>query len=872
MLEERSLKLDLLALGLLAVTVFLAASLLSYDPADPPSELVYPPSAQTANLCGRSGALVSMGLLGAFGLGAYYLLFSLAVLDSLLLARRKITDPVLRLAGWLLSLAGISTFAAMALPQLSPGPVIGSGGYLGAAGRGFMETNFASVGAYILVVSLILGGLLLSTDYVLIRLLAASIGIPLKGFGRGVRRVGSGHSGRQGKKRSDLDHWEDDEEEEEKEKLSVRIAGRPAGDEAEDREEEGEPEGREEEVESRPPTERRTLLPLRIRKPEKSRRQELVEEIEAATTGGDAADYELPTLDLLLESEPFCFEEHEKDVRRKAKILEKTFADFGYNVRVVEIQTGPVVAQFEVALEAGLRLSKITVLADDLAIGLRVPSVRIVAPIPGKNTVGIEIPNGERQLVRLREVIEEADGKTQRMRIPIFLGKDVSGNPMVIDLQTLPHLLIAGRTGTGKSVSLNSIIASILMTRRPDEVRMLLIDPKMVELSPYKKIPHLMHPVVTDMRKAEAILAWAVEKMEDRYQLLARAGVRHLSVYNQLGEEELIDRIEPVDDDERAQIPTQMPYIVIVADEMADLMMTSAKEVESHIIRLAQKSRAVGIHLVMATQKPTVDVITGLIKSNLPARICFEVSSRTDSRVVLDEMGGERLLGNGDMLFLRPGTSHLIRGQGTYLCDDEINRIIAAVATSEPQFVKELVQLKASDAEGDGPQLNNRDEFYEAAVDVVVREGRGSVSLLQRALGIGYGRAARLIDYMAEDGIVGPYNGSQAREILITLEDWEAMQGHGPVEEQSPRPRRSNKILLGPPDNGANRAAEPDEELEEPDCEDCESEEEEAYEEEDLEEEKFEEYEEEDAEQYEDDDGESDEEEGESDRWAAESA
>ena len=419
----------------------------------------------------------------------------------------------------------------------------------------------------------------------------------------------------------------------------------------------------------------------------------MLHDIEAAD-GDGPADYELPGIDLLLPGESFSFDEQEKEVRRKAKILEKTFLDFGFHIRVVEIQTGPVIAQFEVELEAGLRLSKITGLADDLAIALRVPSVRIVAPIPGKNTVGVEVPNNDRQIVRLREVMEETNGKIQKMRIPIFLGKDVSGNPMVVDLTTLPHLLIAGRTGTGKSVCLNSIIVSMLMTRRPDEVRMLLIDPKMVELSPYKSLPHLMHPVVTDMRKAEAILAWAVEKMEERYHLLARAGVRHISVYNQLGEEELMERIQPEDDEQRRQIPTHMPYLVMVADELADLMMTSAKEVEQHIIRLAQKSRAVGIHLVLATQKPTVDVITGLIKSNLPARISFQVASRTDSRVVLDEMGADKLLGNGDLLFLWPGTSTLIRGQGTYLSDDEINRVIAAVATTEPQFVKELVQLK----------------------------------------------------------------------------------------------------------------------------------------------------------------------------------
>ena len=280
-------------------------------------------------------------------------------------------------------------------------------------------------------------------------------------------------------------------------------------------------------------------------------RQEVIDELDAAESPEEVFDYQLPSLELLLAGESVHLEEHEKEVRQKAKMLEKTFASFGFKVKVVEIETGPVIAQYEVELESGLRLSKITGLADDLAIALRVPSVRIVAPIPGKNTVGIEVPNNERQLVRLREVIEETNGRVKKMKIPIYLGKDVAGNPMAVDLASLPHLLIAGRTGTGKSVCLNSIIVSMLMTRSPNDVRMLMIDPKMVELSPYKKLPHLMHPVVTDMRKAEAILAWAVEKMEERYALLAKAGVRHISVYNQLGEEELLDRLHPETEEER---------------------------------------------------------------------------------------------------------------------------------------------------------------------------------------------------------------------------------------------------------------------------------------------------------------------------------
>ena len=810
MLENRNLKLDLLALALLAAVIFLAAALLSYDPADPPGTLVFPAHTQPANLCGYWGAIGSWLLFEALGLGAYYLLVSLAVLDVALLTRREVMQPWLRAGGWLVSMAGVTTFAALAMPGLSPGPVIGAGGHLGVMGKALLETQFASVGTYIVTVSMIFGGLLLSTDYALVRLLIWVLSAPTRGFGRGVLQVGTAYARKlnnNAKRRSDLDDFEAHED---GDKVAVRLSGRPA--DAETKAEAEEPnkdtEEHDDEQEEAAATqgERKSLgSRVGISRPKRKEPEPVLEEMDESDLGQTAADYELPSLELLLRGETVSYDEQEKEVRRKAKVLEKTFLNFGFNIRVVEIQTGPVIAQFEVELEAGLRLSRITGLADDLAIALRVPSVRIVAPLPGKNTVGIEVPNNQRQIVRLREVMEEATGKAQKMRIPIYLGKDVAGAPLIVDLTTLPHLLIAGHTGTGKSVCLNSIIISMLMTRRPDDVRMLMIDPKMVELSPYKCLPHLMHPVVTDMRKAEAILGWAVEKMEERYHLLARAGVRHISVYNQLGEEELMERIQPEDEEDRKQIPTHMPFIVIVADELADLMMTAAKEVEGHIIRLAQKSRAVGIHLVLATQKPTVDVITGLIKSNLPARIAFQVASRTDSRVVLDEMGADKLLGNGDMLFLWPGTSTLLRGQGTYVHDDEISRVIGAVATSEPQFVKELVQLKTPAQGGDGKQqLNDRDELYESAIDIVVREGRGSVSLLQRSLGIGYGRAARLIDFMAEDGIVGPYNGSQAREILMTVAQWEEM-GHGAPggaaasASNPPKPPRNHKILM-PPD------------------------------------------------------------------------
>ncbi|MBI84026.1 MAG: DNA translocase FtsK [Planctomycetaceae bacterium] len=811
MFEERCLKLDLFALVLCALLLFLTVALLTYNPGDPlptwvaplnhlytSDVLVYPPQVETTNACGFWGALVADLLFTGLGLGSYFLVASLAVLDVLLLQRRQIDSLLIRLVGWIFSLVGLTAIVSTMAPGISPGPMIGSGGYLGALASAALEAHFATAGGIILAFSGALAGLFLCTDYTLLRA-TRSLADALRQIVRSprLRPMASQKSVSPGEGDSEEDDpaLEYEDEDEDIEEVAIRIRGKrveePVEEEGEEEEEEGgeveedeeEECDKEENVESeeneKQPASFRTSVAqaLGIHRKQEPTREQVMEELEAASLNEEPVNYALPTLDLLQSGDDFCFDQQKKEVRRKAKILEQTFDNFGFKVKVVEVETGPVIAQYEVELEAGLRLSRITGLADDLAIALRVPSVRIVAPIPGKNTVGIEVPNEQRQLVRLREVMEELEDQCDKMRIPLFLGKDVSGNPLAVDLSTLPHLLIAGRTGTGKSVCLNAIISSILMTRRPDEVRMLMIDPKMVELSCYKTLPHLMHPVVTDMRKAEAILAWAVEKMEERYELLARAGVRHVSVYNQLGEEELVERLEPTSEDEQKVIPLHLPFIVIVADEMADLMLTSGKEVEQHIIRLAQKSRAVGIHLILATQKPTVDVITGLIKSNLPARIAFQVASRTDSRVVLDEMGADKLLGNGDMLFLSPGTSTLLRGQGTYLNDDEIDSVVDFVSTGEQHFVKELVHMKVEDVSNDpSEKLKNRDDLYEVAVGIVVQERRGSVSLLQRALGIGYGRAARLIDFMAEDGIVGAYAGSQAREVLITDEQWALMQ------------------------------------------------------------------------------------------------
>jgi S-DNA-T family DNA segregation ATPase FtsK/SpoIIIE len=850
MFENRDLRTDLVALALAVMTLFLGVALLTYDPADPLAEsagtisslyradaLVYPANEQIHNACGWWGAVAADALLNVFGVGAYFLVAFLAIAAFRLLRRQPVDAPYLRAIGALGALVGLVTLVQQLTPGMTPGPVIGSGGYLGALTSGWLALHFATFGGTIIATSLLVGGTLLATDYTLLKMAQRVLSVGTSGVSRGRSLLGSRRTGvaadvvageeAEDAVESDL---EEDGSEVDEEVVSIRIGGKKRSDTdqpiapaaveetatTDDSEEETGADEASEEAETpaetvedaAPTTTSAVPAPktLRVKKPsdKKAEREAVRGALDAAAQDVEPMDYTLPEIDLLIQADDVCYDEQEKEVRRKAKILEKTFLDFGFKVKVVEIETGPVIAQYEVELEAGLRLSKITSLADDLAIALRVPSVRIVAPIPGKNTVGIEVPNEARQVVRLREVIEEANGKVKKMKIPLFLGKDVSGNPMVADLATLPHLLIAGRTGTGKSVCLNAIITSVLMTKRPDEVRMLMIDPKMVELSGYGRLPHLMHPVVTDMRKAEAIFAWAVEKMEERYALLAKAGVRHITSYNALSEDEIFERMGVETEEEKTLVPLNLPFIVIVADEIADLMMTAGKEVEQHIIRLAQKSRAVGIHLILATQKPTVDVITGLIKSNLPARISFQVASRTDSRVVLDEMGADKLLGNGDMLFLWPGTSTLLRGQGTYVSDDEINTVVAFASQHKQDFADELMNIKVKDAEGEeapvGPgQLKKRDELYEQAIDIVIREGRGSVSLLQRALGIGYGRAARLIDFMAEDKIVGDYNGSQAREVVISIADWEAMQSGNKGEGSAPAlpaapPKKRNKI------------------------------------------------------------------------------
>jgi S-DNA-T family DNA segregation ATPase FtsK/SpoIIIE len=751
MIDRHRLRHQALGAALFFAWLFLALSLLGYRPQDPPGTALWSPAPEVRNPCGPVGALLAHLAFQTIGWASLVVLLALAVGWLHLARRRPMPETGLRVGGVALVVLVVSALlgaldARLGASALGRSPAIGSGGYTGAIASAVLGGQFGPLGMVLILSALgLLGGVLCHDVFVVwpIRELYGLISRRRGGSTADGAAAGVGTA------------------------LAVPAASPFELEPAES---------------FRPARPALTYPPVTaaIRGPSPRRNQPVLP-LHSVPRRPDDGSYQPPPMDLLERPPANPVQEQESLIQTRAMILEKTLREHGCVVRVVQIDTGPVITMFEIELEAGLRVSKIVGLSADLAIALAVQSVRIVSPIPGKTTVGIEVPNESREVVRLSEVMSSTDEDPERMRIPLFLGKDVKGQPMVFDLAEMPHLLIAGRTGTGKSVCLNAMILSILMTRRPDEVKLLLIDPKKVELNGYARIPHLMHPVVTDMKKAEALLSWACDKMDERYSYLSRAGVRNIKSYNALGPEEIYARLQPESEEERQRIPTYMPHIVIIADEMADLMMTAAKEVETHIVRLAQLARAVGMHLILATQKPTVDVITGLIKGNLPARIAFQVTSRSDSRVILDEMGAERLLGNGDMLFLKPATSHILRAQGTFVSDLEVNRICAYLEQYPVEFSRELVQLQVSGGSGgkNGSSLKDRDELYETAIEVVIREGRGSTSMLQRALGIGYGRAARLIDYMAEDGIVGEFKSGSAREVLYTWDEWEALKNGG---------------------------------------------------------------------------------------------
>lgn len=478
--------------------------------------------------------------------------------------------------------------------------------------------------------------------------------------------------------------------------------------------------------------------------------------------------YVLPPLDLLLPPDKSGGQAARAELVQMGRLLEETLANFGIEAKVVQIDCGPVITRYEIQPAPGIKVSRIVSLADDIALSLAAEDVRIEAPIPGKAAVGIEVPNKRQEMVRISEVIGTAEYHQAKYKLPLVLGKGVAGDIQIVDLAAMPHLLIAGATGSGKSVCINTFIISLLYRLRPDQLRLLLIDPKRVELAVYDGIPHLLAPVITDPKKAAAALKWVVEEMENRYELFAQAGVRSLEKYNAWVAEQqknLQKTDEHIAETEAEKEPLEpLPYMVVIIDELADLMMVATSDVEDAICRIAQMARAAGIHLVVATQRPSVDVITGLIKANIPARIAFAVSSQVDSRTILDSNGAERLIGRGDMLYQSPSAAKTIRIQGAYITDKEIEAVVQFLKSQgtpeyETAIGERTLKVEASE------EID--DELFEDAVRLVVNSGQASISLLQRRFRIGHSRAARLMDMMELKGIVGPYQGSKPREVLV---------------------------------------------------------------------------------------------------------
>lgn len=722
------------------IAMFILISIATFSPNDPPFAN-YPVNQSVQNCCGKIGAIVSGYLISCIGATSYVFAILIGTLGVLLFFKKKIEILWVKILGGTLLIVSVATILGIfgyitSILKLPPK----TGGIIGFIAAVRLTEYLGITGTCILLASGFFISIMLIYD--------KSLEIPLYWVSGKIKRIFIA--------RSLASDYEENVIDRELSNENCDIADEHYEPEASVKEEKGQDAN----------TDVKTVdIKTKPEKKSKMFKRKIF-------SFSKDKSYEFPPISLLDELRRH---KHDSDehVTEKANVLQETLEQFNISAEVVGLEKGPSVTMYELDLAPGTKVGKISSLSDDIAIALKAPNVRIVAPIQGKSTIGIEVPNTHRKPVNMRELWEAADKDTQKQAIPLLLGKDIAGYPLIADLAAMPHLLVAGTTGSGKSVCLNSIILSILLLQHPNKLKLLLIDPKMVEFSAFRDIPHLITPVVTEMKRAAGILEWAVNKMDERYALLARSGVRNIDGYNRLDEAEKRRRLDPERDASLDDVPFFLPYLVIIVDELADLMMVASKEVEASIIRLSQKSRAVGIHLIVATQRPSVDVITGLIKSNLPARISFHVFSKVDSRTILDQNGAEKLLGRGDMLFLPPGTSKLVRIQGTYVSEDEVKRVVEYLKQRVlPEFSPELKMWQGSLKGKD----TATDEVYDEAVRIVLETQRGSVSLLQRRLEIGYSRAARLIDLMAEDGIVGEYKGSQAREVFVTLDEWEAQR------------------------------------------------------------------------------------------------
>jgi S-DNA-T family DNA segregation ATPase FtsK/SpoIIIE len=751
---------EVAGLLLLLFTAITISALASYNSADPTWFQSQPFMQRATNWTGRVGATLAELLLQLLGTAAFLVPVVLAVTGWNRFRGKSVASSY----GWLVGLFALIASLATLLDLLYGaiafgGEIFPAGGYVGAKLSGMMTALMNPLGAMLVTATLLAATIVVTTRF---------------SFASAAVRVGDGMGGRLAAGRAWIAAYRENRRREAQKKALEKKHAKSAAERQSGAEtlvpvastaRASIPLDDVDEIDlppARPKVSARPALPRPAPPP---KQQQLLQ-------GPPAGGYALPPLELLNDATP-QEGENEKDLLARAQLLTDKFHEFAVLGKVVAIHPGPVVTTFEFAPEAGVRYSKIVGLVDDLCLGLKAESIRIDR-IPGRSTVGIEVPNKHQEVIFPRELLASEKFRHTKSKLTLALGKDINGDVFTAELERMPHLLIAGATGAGKSVGLNGMITSILYKATPAEVRFIMIDTKMIELGMYAEIPHLLIPVVTDPKHASTALKWAVREMEQRYKKLASVGVRNIEQFNQALVEQPGRTLK--DDKTGEDVPlAALPYIVIVIDEMADLMMVSSADVEESIMRLAQMARAVGIHLILATQRPSVDVITGTIKANFPARIAFRVSQRVDSRTIIDQQGAEHLIGRGDMLFLPSGSGRLLRLHSGYITETELNRIVAFLKKQAKPVYDDSVLKDPEEARDGAFEPGERDAMYIDAVKLVLQEGMCSITLIQRRMRLGYARAARIVDMMEQEGIVGPADGSKPRDLLVGPEILETL-------------------------------------------------------------------------------------------------
>jgi DNA segregation ATPase FtsK/SpoIIIE, S-DNA-T family len=705
---------EIISIVLFFLVILIFISLISYSPYDPSINNTATAS-KIYNIFGKLGAHFSGVLIGVFGIGAFWIPLLLLMFGIKFLRGKSKTSYSVAITGSILLI--ISTGALLSLfgyHYLLFGSQFSSGGFIGVYLSIFLKKYANMAGALFILSGLFIISFILSTNFSLSSLIDNILII--------INKI-------------KLKLIKLEERKKKAEKLKEITA-------------------KHEEMNAEPVEINKPDIKIEYKAPPQTKQ----DNFEFAKKD---SDFNLPLIKFLQDSDTNEQSADKENLKMLSNILDKKLNDFGVQGIITAITPGPVITTFEYAPAPGIKINKIVNLSDDLALALKAISIRIVAPIPGKAAIGIEIPNTKREIVRFKEIVTSAQYYDSKSKLTLCMGKDIVGMPVVAQLDKMPHLLIAGATGTGKSVALNSIICSILYKATPDEVRLIMIDPKRIELSDYNGIPHLITPVVTEVKKATNALFWAVKEMERRYELLSQLNARNIAGYNS----KILKKKEAgAEGSEELEL---FPQMVIIIDELADLMMLASKDVEVALARLAQMARASGIHLILATQRPSVDVLTGLIKANFPTRMTFQVSSKTDSRTIIDGNGAENLLGDGDMLFLPPGTAKLQRIHGAYLSDDEISKIIDFLKEQRPPEYDEKITKAIAKEEKESSEEKEYDEKYDEAVALVTKTRTASISMVQRHLRVGYNRAARIIEMMEQEGVVGPADGVKQREVLV---------------------------------------------------------------------------------------------------------